>query len=95
MSDFEHNAGAAGHDAKPKGDQVTANNKYEAMVQRLAFAAVNEQRRARRWRIFFIILTFIYLTPVVLLTMDVSDLNVFDKSSEGSDKHTALVKLDG
>lgn len=74
---------------------ATRPNEYEAIVQRLAFAAVNEQRRSRRWRIFFIILTFIYLTPVVLLTLDLNELDFGLKNSKTSDKHTALVKMSG
>lgn len=71
------------------------SNEYEVIVQRLAFAAINEQRRSRRWRIFFIILTFIYLTPLVLLSVDVNDFDVFSTDSESSDKHTAVVKMQG
>ena len=74
----------------------SSNKEYEAMVQRLAFAAVNEQRRSRRWRIFFIILTFIYLTPLFLLTLDMNDINVLDKETlSGNKKHTAVVKMTG
>jgi len=68
---------------------------YEAIVQRLAFAAINEQRRSRRWRIFFLILTFLYLTPVVLLTLDINDMNLFGMKKGGTDKHTAMVKMSG
>ncbi|TMH99192.1 MAG: S49 family peptidase, partial [Betaproteobacteria bacterium] len=37
------------------------------LVTRLATAAVREQRRARLWGIFFKLLTFAYLTLVLLL----------------------------
>lgn len=81
------------------GDQQTKvdprQKEYETIVQKLAFAAINEQRRSRRWRIFFIILTFIYLTPVLLLTLDLNELNILDKDKASSDKHTALVKMTG
>lgn len=91
------------HDSAPDSSADDPNSKqnmkaakdYEAIVQRLAFAAINEQRRSRRWRIFFIILTFLYLTPVVMLTLDLNELNIFDQTSKTSDKHTALVKLSG
>ncbi len=72
-----------------------SNKEYSAIVQRLAFAAINEQRRGRRWRIFFILLTFIYLTPVLLLTIDINDFDVLQKQKDGSGKHTALVKMPG
>ncbi|MDJ0881546.1 MAG: S49 family peptidase, partial [Gammaproteobacteria bacterium] len=82
--------------ATPQGKNVSASaSDYEAMVQRLAFAAFNEQRRSRRWRIFFIILTFIYLTPVILLTLDLNDLSIPGRDAVKSDKHTAIVKMTG
>jgi protease IV len=77
---------------QPKADKTSD---YEAIVQRLAFAAINEQRRSRRWRIFFLILTFLYLTPVLLLTLDIGDMNIFSSKHSSSGKHTALVKMTG
>ena len=68
---------------------------YEAIVQRLAFAAINEQRRSRRWRIFFIILTFLYLSPILLLSLELNDLDFLSSDKESSGKHTALVKMTG
>jgi len=72
-----------------------SKKEYEAIVQRLAFAAINEQRRSRRWRIFFIILTFLYLTPVFLLTIDFNDFDFLQTEKDGSGKHTALIKMPG
>ncbi len=43
---------------------------YEKIVHKLAFAAIDEQRRARRWRIFFLILFFAYLTPIMFVILD-------------------------
>jgi protease-4 len=63
---------------------------YQKIVQKLAFAAINEQRRARRWRIFFISLFFLYVTVVGLMLMDGGDAKSL---AEG--KHTALVKMSG
>ncbi len=67
---------------------------YESIVQRLAFAAINEQRRSRRWRIFFLFLTFAYLTVVGIAFMGSSGgLGDSQLSDEG--KHTALVQMPG
>ncbi len=74
---------------------ASSSNDYEAIVQRLAFAAINEQRRSRRWRIFFLVLTFLYLTPVLLITLDVSDMNIFNMKKGSTEKHTAVVKMYG
>lgn len=73
----------------------STGSEYEAIVQRLAFAAVNEQRRGRRWKIFFLILTFIYLTPFLLLAIDFNDINVLNVNTISSGKHTAVVKMTG
>src|SRR3989449_9798186 len=61
------------------------------LVTRLAMAAVREQRRARLWGIFFKLLTFAYLTLVLLLAVDWKG---------GADvvrgkKHTGMVELNG
>ncbi len=67
---------------------------YESIVQRLAFAAINEQRRSRRWRIFFILLFFAYITIVGIVLMDGSGGAGSPKLSEEG-KHTALVQMPG
>jgi protease-4 len=59
-------------------------------IERLAGAALQEQRRARRWGIFFKLLTFAYVTVILLMAMDWGDR---DKAAGG--KHTALVDLSG
>lgn len=83
------------NESDTKVSKKPGNNEYETIVQRLAFAAINEQRRSRRWRIFFIILTFIYLTPLLMLTVDLNDFNFFDEDKESSGKHTAVIKMSG
>ncbi len=60
------------------------------VVNRLAFAALNEQRRARRWNIFFKSLFFIYLFVLLFyVPMEWGDTTIT------TGKHTALVELDG
>ncbi len=65
-------------------------NFEQDVVEKLAFAAINEQRRTRRWRIFFISLFFIYLFSIPLLMSGKLDFDM-----ETSQKHTALVDLYG
>ena len=74
-----------------KEDQKTTNNDWEKdTLNRLAFAAINEQRRSRRWGIFFKSLFFIYLFVIIFyIPMDWSE------SSISHDKHTALIDLEG
>ena len=62
------------------------------VLERLASAALAEQKSRRRWGIFFNLLGFAYLTLVLLLLVDWGDST--DKLADGK-KHTAVVELDG
>src|SRR3954469_8741234 len=59
------------------------------VIEKLATAALGEQRRARRWGIFFKLLGFAYLTIFLFLILSPR----FDDSLSG--KHTALVEVVG
>src|SRR6201988_2986806 len=60
------------------------------LVTKLATAALKEQRRARLWGIFFKLLTFGYITLVLLMAVDWKRTDV-----GGGKKHTAMVELNG
>ncbi|TDI82240.1 MAG: S49 family peptidase, partial [Betaproteobacteria bacterium] len=60
-------------------------------LEKLAFSSVQEQRRARRWGIFFKSLTFVYL--FILLFLGLGWFS--DNGVAISGKHTALVELRG
>jgi protease-4 len=64
---------------------------YRDIVERLAFTAVNEQRRTRRWSIFFKILLALYLLALLILYLP----HDWNKLASVSEKHTALVELSG
>jgi protease-4 len=61
------------------------------VLEKLALEALAEQRRGRRWGIFFKLLGFGYLAVVLVLALD---LGSGDKVAEG-EKFTALVNLNG
>ncbi len=61
------------------------------IVEKLAFSALREQRRARRWGIFFKLLGFSYLIALLVLWWP-SDI---DTGLHVGKKHTALVELKG
>jgi protease-4 len=61
-------------------------------IEKLAFAALKEQRRSRYWGIFFKLLTFAYLAVVLVMVIDWRGQ---DGITHGSGKHTALVGLQG
>jgi protease-4 len=61
------------------------------LVTKLATAALREQRRARLWGIFFKLLTFAYLSLLLLMAMDWKGRTDIG----GGGKHTAMVDLNG
>lgn len=60
------------------------------VLEKVALAAVTEQRRARRWGIFFKFLIFAYLFIVLFIAM-----GWMGKKDGSRDKHTALVEING
>jgi len=62
------------------------------LVESLATEALREKRRARRWGIFFKLLTFLYLGVILYLLNSGGDIDL-DQAS-GKD-HVALVELEG
>jgi len=71
---------------------MTENNgQWEReLVTKLATAALKEQRRARLWGIFFKLLTFAYVTLILLMAIDWKRADV-----AGGRKHTAMVEVSG
>jgi protease-4 len=61
-----------------------------AALERIALAAINEQRATRRWKIFF---RFVFLGVLLLIGWGIFDLSGDKVSTSG--RHTALVTLDG
>lgn len=66
------------------------NKNWErSVLERLAFSALKEQRRSRRWGIFFKLAGFAYLTLLLILAFG------WVPTSEPGDGHTAMVEIDG
>ncbi len=59
-------------------------------IEKLAFSAIKEQRRARHWGIFFKSLTFIYLFVLLFYAMD-----WIGEGTSASVEHTALIDIQG
>lgn len=62
------------------------------LLEKTLLAGVQEQRRARRWGIFFKLLTFVYLFGILALFTPLMDM---DKAASRSVTHTALVEVRG
>jgi protease IV len=61
------------------------------LITKLATAALAEQKRARRWGIFFKLLTFAYVTFLLVALVDWGARDF----GGGGKKHTAVVELNG
>lgn len=62
------------------------------LLEKAVLAGVQEQRRARRWGIFFKLLTFLYLFGALLMFSPLFDLQ---KTAARGEAHTALVEVRG
>jgi protease-4 len=62
------------------------------VLEKLAFAALKEQRSARRWSIFFRMMVLGFFILVVLASFDLRGML---SKPESVGRHTALVKLEG
>jgi protease-4 len=60
------------------------------LIEKLATEALKEQRRARRWGIFWKLLTFAYLTVIIMMAVDWKEGGEFKDG-----RHTALVDIKG
>ncbi len=61
------------------------------LLEKAVLASVAEQRRGRRWRIFFIILFFIYLFGMMGFLSQKAEISAVAKAEE----HTAVIRIHG
>jgi len=59
------------------------------LIEKLATEALKEQRRARRWGIFWKLLTFAYITIIIMLAVD------WKSGDAKGGKHTSVVEING
>ena len=64
----------------------------QKIIDRLVFAAIKEQTRARRWRVGFMLFFIVYLSVVTIMFFTETDDATL--AIDGK-KHTALIKLSG
>ncbi|MCC6210536.1 MAG: S49 family peptidase [Burkholderiales bacterium] len=60
------------------------------LIEKIATEALKEQRRARRWGIFWKLLAFVYVTVVLVMAVDWKDM----ADGKGG-RHTALIDVRG
>jgi len=70
---------------------MTEENWEKDVLEKIATAGIQEQKRSRRWGIFFKLLTFVYLFALLIMIMPSKD-NIPGKPGKN---HTAIVNLKG
>jgi len=73
------------------GNAGGGNNWERETIQKLAFEALKEQRRRRRWGIFFKLFGFAYVTVLLIALFDISA----DADALTGGKHSALIDITG
>lgn len=79
----------------PRADEASDGRedaKSWKLLEKTLLAGIQEQRRSRRWGIFFKFLTFAYLFAALLLFTPLMD---FEKGASTSGNHTALIEIEG
>lgn len=82
------------NDSRVAGARPSEQSWERAALERVALAAVEEQRRARRWTIFFRLLGFALVALVAFKIFDQRS-GTLAGGSAGSGPHTALIELHG
>lgn len=75
---------------EPQNDAHKDEKWQRDVIEKLAFAAVNEQKTARRWSTFFKSLGFLYVLILILMA-----LGVVHDSKKTFEAHTALIDISG
>jgi protease-4 len=76
--------------AEDKHRQEDSDDWQQALIRKLAFASLEEQKKARRWSTFFKLLMFAYLALLLYLYFPALEVEPGAESA-----HTALVELEG
>lgn len=78
--------------APSKASADGGDDKSWKLLEKTLLAGVQEQRRSRRWGIFFKLLTFVYLFAALVLFTPLMDM---EKSATRGPGYTALIDVNG
>ncbi len=81
------------HESEIGASRNPRDEQSRSVVDKLVVAALTEQRRARRWRVFFMLFFIVYLSVVTVILL--GDRAADARSVADGEKHTALVSLNG
>lgn len=83
---------------KPKNQETNQVNEFKGnewkLLEKVVLASVTEQRKARRWSIFFRLLSFVVVVSVLFRTCSISDPQEKNKGSNVGN-HLAVIDIQG
>lgn len=80
-----------GSSSSPSSGSGSKGREWE-LLEKVALASVDEQRRTRRWGIFFKVLTFLYIGWFIWMASQSSSIN---RTVSAGGSHTAVVNITG
>ena len=80
---------------EPESSNKPDDDRAQKMIDKLVFAALREQTRARRWRIGFTLFFIGYITVVTIMFFTGPDQGFQAGGEPDGEKHTAVVYLSG
>jgi len=80
------------NDRRMRTPDKSSFNWEREIIAKIASESLNEQRKARRWGVFFKILGFAYITGALIM---VRGNDLFDFSFSSPEQHTAIVDVSG
>jgi len=83
------------HNDNQRDSNAGKQTDNQPVVERLVFAALREQTRARRWRIGFMLFFIVYISVVTFTLYNQGGDSFATGGEADGEKHTALVRLSG
>jgi protease-4 len=80
---------------EPESTPSPTPTQAQKVIDKLVFAALREQTRARRWRIFFMLFFIGYISVVTTMFFSQGDGGYAAGGKPDGEMHTALVRLEG
>ncbi len=90
MSDPQNPWGSSSQSSADEGSQPKTNREW-LLIEKLLSSAQNENRKTRRWGVFFKFLTFGYLFLLLFIWFG----NTSDMGGDEFESHTALIDIKG
>ena len=94
MSDWPPKPQNENSNSHPSSGQQPTGQEWR-LLEKVVLASVEEQRRSRRWGIFFKVLTFLYILVVLVMMTKSCSLSSGSDGESTSSEHLGVVNIVG